>query len=364
MEHFDGERFFAPGVELKTLRELLRWQLLGERKRWPARREIPRGPRPETRVGADDGRGRDGVGEGVGGGARDSAGDGLRATLVNHATVLLQVAGLNLLTDPVWAERASPLPFAGPRRVHAPGIALEDLPPIDAILISHNHYDHFDTRTLRQLAARHRPLIIAPLGNEALIARATGVARGDGRGGNGGGETRVATLDWEQAHDIGAGIRVWCEPALHWSSRGIGDRNKALWSAFSIVTPRGHIYFAGDTGFGDGSHFRDVARRHGPPVLALLPIGAYEPRWFMKPFHMNPDEAVRAFGLLEARRAMAIHHGCFPLADEGIDDPLEALEEALDRHGVARERFRAVTPGSPWALPALEEEGAAIPARP
>lgn len=335
MEHFDGTRFFAPGVRLKTLGELLRWQLLGERKRWPARREIPQGARPAPRVD----------------------GGGLTVTLVNHATVLLQVAGLNVLTDPVWAERASPLPFAGPRRVHAPGIALDDLPPIDIVLISHNHYDHLDTGTLRRLAARHRPLVITPLGNGDLIARAMGRGGDSDSDGSGGGDVRIATLDWEQAYDVGPGVRVHCEAALHWSSRGVGDRNKALWSAFSITTPVGHIYFAGDTGFGDGSHFRDVTRRHGPPVLALLPIGAYEPRWFMAPFHMNPDEAVRAFGLLEARRAMAIHHGCFPLADEGIDEPLEALAEALIRHGVPRERFRAVPPGSAWALAALEEEG-------
>jgi L-ascorbate metabolism protein UlaG (beta-lactamase superfamily) len=339
MEHFDGTRFFAPGVRLKTLGELLRWQLLGERKRWPARREIPPGPRPAPRVD----------------------GPGLTVTLVNHATVLLQVAGLNVLTDPVWAERASPLPFAGPRRVHAPGIAMDDLPPIDIVLISHNHYDHFDSRTLRQLAERHHPLVIAPLGNGDLIARAMGGA--DARQDRAGqararqaGARRIVTLDWEQAHEIRPGVRVHCEPALHWSSRGLGDRNKALWSAFSIVTPAGHIYFAGDTGFGDGSHFREVARRHGPPALALLPIGAYEPRWFMAPFHMNPDEAVRAFGLLEARRAIAIHHGCFPLADEGIDEPVEALEAAFVQHGVSRERFRVVRPGSAWTLPSLVDE--------
>jgi L-ascorbate metabolism protein UlaG (beta-lactamase superfamily) len=328
MEHFDGRRFFAPGVRLKTPGELLRWQLLGERKRWPARREIPPGARPATRV--DDG--------------------GVTVTLVNHATVLLQVAGLNILTDPVWAERASPLSFAGPRRVHAPGIALDDLPPLDIVLISHNHYDHLDTATLRRIAQRHHPLVITPLGNGDLIARA--MDRGEDAG-----DARIVTLDWEQVHDVRPDVRVHCEPALHWSSRGFGDRNKALWSAFSIVTPVGHIYFAGDTGFGDGSHFRDVARRHGAPLLALLPIGAYEPRWFMAPFHMNPDEAVRAFRLLEARRAMAIHHGCFPLTDEGIDEPVQALAEALIRYGVPRERFRAVQPGSAWALAALEEEG-------
>jgi L-ascorbate metabolism protein UlaG (beta-lactamase superfamily) len=308
-DHFDGLRFFNPGhAETdRGLRDLLRWRLKERAAVWPrsvpARQAVP-----------------------------DATAAGPRATVIGHASVLIQAGGLNVLTDPVWSERASPLPFIGPRRVWAPGIAFEALPPIDAVLLSHNHYDHMDVATLRRLNIVHRPLMVTPLGNDTILRRAIpGV--------------RVLAGDWWSRIDIGKGGAVTIVPAYHWSARTGRDRRMALWCGFMLSTSAGRVYFAGDTGYGDGRIFREVRGRIGRPDLALIPIGAYAPRWFMSPQHTDPNEAVQILEDLEAARAVGIHWGVFQLTNERREEPPELLLEALARRGISRELFPAGEPG-------------------
>jgi L-ascorbate metabolism protein UlaG (beta-lactamase superfamily) len=307
-DHFNG-RFFntAPETTDRTLADIRRWRKTSQRAPWPA--HVPVHPVvPTDRV------------------------EGLRLTLVGHATVLIQIAGLNLLTDPVWSDRCSPVQFAGPKRVCAPGVLFDDLPPIDAVLLSHNHYDHLDVATMRRLVARHNPLIITPLGNDTLVRRASPKAR-------------IVTGDWWDDHSL-AGVDITFVPAQHWSARGIHDRRMALWCGFHVRAGDSSVYFAGDTGYGNGSLFDQIRLRLGSPDVALLPIGAYAPRWFMADQHTDPAEAVRIMQHLDARHAIAIHWGVFPLSDEGRDQPVHDLAHALAEHAIAPGRFRHDEPGA------------------
>ncbi|MGU3420031.1 MBL fold metallo-hydrolase [Methylobacterium sp. D54C] len=312
-DHFDGLRFFLPGQSTdKALPDVLRWQAKRQREPWPKSFPSPYpADRPPERV------------------------EGLRVVLIGHASYLVQVAGRNILIDPVFAKRASPVRFAGPKRVNPPGIAFADLPPIDAILVTHNHYDHLDGPSLARLWQAHQPLIVAPLGNDTIL-------RGYDN------TMHVETRDWGQSVDLGDGLQVHLTPANHWSARGVNDRRMALWCAFVITSPRGVHYHVGDTGFGDGALFSDVRARFGPPRLATLPIGAYEPRWFMQAQHVDPAEAVKVFGLLGAEQALGHHWGTFQLTDEGVERPAEALAAALGGAGIPAERFVALRPGQVW----------------
>jgi L-ascorbate metabolism protein UlaG (beta-lactamase superfamily) len=250
----------------------------------------PPGPPPPGRV--DDGR--------------------LRLTFVNHATMLIQMDGVNVLTDPIWSERCSPVSFAGPKRHRPPGIRFEDLPKIDAVLISHNHYDHLDLPTLRALQRRDHPRIITLLGNSAIMKR--------------GGVKDAEDVDWWQEKKV-AQVRVTALPSQHFSSRALSDRDANLWGGFVISGPSGNVYFAGDTGW--GRHFSEIGQRFGPIRLALLPIGAYLPRWFMKPAHISPAEAIDAHVALQARTSVPMHYGTFNLGDDGETEPLEDLRRAI-----------------------------------
>lgn len=310
-DHFDGTRFHLPGApEPAGAGDLLRWQLSGDRAPWPDRDPSPHRDRPPRRV-----QGRD-----------------LRVSYVGHASFLLQTGGLNILFDPVWSERASPVAFAGPRRVNDPGIAFADLPPIDAVLVTHNHYDHLDLATLGALRAAHRPRFVVPLGNDTILR-------------SGVGDAEVVALDWGDRFDLSSAVRVHLVPAVHWSARGWSDRRHALWGSFVVETPGGALYLVGDTGFGDGSTFHQVGLRFPEIRLALLPIGAYEPRWFMQGQHVNPDEALRALQLCGAERAVAHHWGTFQLTDEAVRQPVVDLGEALARRQVHAERFLVLRPG-------------------
>lgn len=314
-DHFDGRFFFdTHGMTPKSLPEVARWWLAGGKAEWPDHVPNTRDDTPPQRVE----------------GAR------LRIATVGHATLLIQTAGLNILTDPVWSERVSPVSFAGPKRVRAPGIRFEALPPLDAVLVSHCHYDHLDLATLSRIAAAHGCRVITPLGNDNIM-RAHDPA------------IRAEAYDWGDRVALGD-IGITLAPMRHWSARGVLDRNKALWAAFVLATPWGNIYHVGDSGYGDGHHFRTAAARYGPFRLAILPIGAYEPRWFMRDMHMNPGDALRAFRDCGAELALAHHFGTFQLTDEPFDAPLRALEESCAAAGVSPERFRALEPGEVWEL--------------
>jgi L-ascorbate metabolism protein UlaG (beta-lactamase superfamily) len=235
---------------------------------------------------------------------------------------------LNILTDPIWSERSSPVGFAGPKRHHQPGIRFEDLPPIDVVVLSHNHYDHMDVPTLRRLAAEHRPRIFAALGNGAFL-RAQNIAN-------------VTELDWWDDTMLADAVRLHAVPAQHFSSRGLADRDTNLWCGYVIETANGAIFFAGDTGW--GSHFKEIKERFGRIRVAMLPIGAYRPEWFMCAVHISPKDAVRAARDLEAEVSIPMHYGTFHLGDDGQDEAVEALRTAM-----GTTRFEIVPPGEMWA---------------
>jgi L-ascorbate metabolism protein UlaG (beta-lactamase superfamily) len=284
--HFDGRRFFNPhSAQARGLLDVVRWKLSSRPERSPGFVADVEPSQPPVFVENDT----------------------LRVTLINHSTVLIQQRGINILTDPIWSDRASPFTWIGPHRRRAPGVRWEDLPRIDLVLVSHNHYDHLDLATLRRLAARGESRFIVPIGVAPLL-KASGISP-------------VDELDWGDSLAVGNAM-IYSVPAAHFSARGLFDRNRTLWCGFVMETDR-IIYFAGDTGLGD--HFEQIRDRFGPPRLALLPIGAYEPRWFMSSIHMGPDDAVRAHQILGAETSIAIHHGTFQLADEGLDTPRRQL---------------------------------------
>jgi L-ascorbate metabolism protein UlaG (beta-lactamase superfamily) len=307
-DHFNGRRFVNPnGSAGQPLSAVLR-MLREPRTPWPAQVDEPL--------------------------QRPPALDGAAAvvTFIGHSTFLIQTPVGNVLTDPMYSLRAGPLNLLGPQRVRQPAVPFDDLPPIAMVLLSHNHYDHCDRRTLARIAARFDPVVITPLGNGPLV-RAAGVRR-------------VEELDWwEEAKT--ATLPVTLTPAQHFSARTPLDRNRALWGGFVLVVGRARIFFAGDTAY--AGFFREVRQRFGPPDLALLPIGAYEPRWFMQAVHMNPAEAVQAHLDLEAAASVGMHFGTFRLTTEGIDEPLRALEEACRARNVPAAQFRTLRFGeSQW----------------
>jgi len=275
------------------------------------------------------------------------------ATWIGHATVLAQFGGLNWLTDPVFSERASPVAFLGPKRAQPPALPVSELPHIDVVLISHNHYDHLDDASVRALAAQPGgpPLFVVPLGLKAWLADA--------------GITTAVELDWWQSHRVGT-TEVVLTPVQHWSGRGLNDRMQTLWGGFAVFAPDFQLFFAGDTGYSkDFADIRDrFAARQGDSGfdLALIPVGAYEPRWFMKDSHVNPDEAVRIHTDLRAQRSLGIHWGTFELTDESLDEPPRALAAARRAHGVADDAFFVLAVGETRRLP--RRAGASAPPRP
>ena len=300
-DHFDGRRFVNPSGSAGQPFSAVPRMLLEPRTRWPGRIDEPPRRPPEL--------------------------DGAVAvvTFVGHSTFLIQTAAGNILTDPIYSQRAGPLNVFGPRRVRQPAVRFDDLPSIAIVLLSHNHYDHCDLRTLGMLATRFDPLVVTPLGNGALV-RSAGIRR-------------VEELDWWQDAKTSA-LPIALTPAYHFSARTPLDRNRALWSGFMLSAGRARIFFAGDTAY--APFFRDVRQRLGPIDLALLPIGAYEPRWFMQPVHMNPAEAVQAHLDLEASESVGMHFGTFQLTTEGIDEPLRALEDACRAKSIPPSRFRTL----------------------
>ena len=309
-DHCDGTRFFNPtGPGPRSFSDLWKWRrerMRGSAKAWPA--TVPSGPPVQL---------------------PDTVADGeVAVTFIGHATFLLQFPGLNVLTDPVFATHAGPFGLLGPKRVCPPALRLGELPRVDVVLLSHNHYDHLDLSALRWLARQRRPQFVAPLGLKAWL-EARGV-------------TPVIELDWWQNHWV-AEMEIICTPAQHWSSRTPWDRCLTLWGGFWLRTRFGSVYFAGDSGW--GVHFDATRSRLGSPALSLLPIGAYEPRWFMEPAHMNPADAVNAHFAVGSRRSLAMHFGTFCLTDEGIDDPARELEKSLSTRQVPADVFTVPTVG-------------------
>jgi L-ascorbate metabolism protein UlaG (beta-lactamase superfamily) len=313
-DHCDGALFRNPAGRRQALgfSQLPRWwyqRITGKHYQpWP--RSVPA---PRTPV----------LPEGVPAGQ-------LAATFIGHSTFLLQLPGLNLLTDPVFASHAGPFGLLGPRRIRPAALRLGELPRIDVVLLSHCHYDHLDLAALRWLSQHHRPAIVTTLGNRAWL-EARGVAR-------------VTELDWWQSHHPAANLEAICTPAQHFAARTPWDKNRTLWGGFMLRTAAGLVYFAGDSGW--APHFAEINARIGAPALALLPIGAYEPRWFMEPVHMNPDEAVRAHLALGAKQSLGMHFGSFQLTDEAIDAPLRDLAAARTAQGVPESAFTTLDFGA------------------
>jgi N-acyl-phosphatidylethanolamine-hydrolysing phospholipase D len=243
-------------------------------------------------------------------------------TWIGHATFLFQVDGLNVLTDPQWSERASPLSFLGPRRLAAPGVRFEDLPRIHVVVISHDHYDHLDRPTVSRLAAAHRPLFLVPLGLKAWFADI--------------GVTNVEELDWWQQRVVGA-VTFTCVPVQHWSARTPFDMNRRLWSGWALAGRERRALFAGDTGY-DAPEFRAIGERLGPFDVAAVAIGAYEPPEMMRMTHTTPEESLDIFADVRARTFVAMHWGTFDLSDEPPDEPPRRLLEVARARGIPEDR--------------------------
>ncbi len=307
-DHHDGRTFhnLDPAARARPLSDVWRWYRARRPAPWP--RWIENGaphPVPPTAPGR------------------------ISATWIGHSTFLLRIGGLTLLTDPVFALHAGPFGRFGPRRVRAPGIPLPSLPRVDLVLQSHNHYDHLDLAAHEALALRDAPAVVTPLGNRAYLPRPA--------------RLKTVELDWWDAVETAPGVRVTLVPAQHFSARTPWDRDRALWGGFMIEAEGRRIYFAGDSGY--GTHFAEIGRRFPGIDLALLPIGAYEPRWFMGPVHVDPAQAVRAHLDVGAARSVAMHFGTFQLTDEGIDAPVEELAAARQGAGLPVESFQVPTAG-------------------
>jgi L-ascorbate metabolism protein UlaG (beta-lactamase superfamily) len=296
-DHCDGERFYNPYRNARPLQDVVKWARTRQRTAWPTHLPIAPHAPPPARV--EPGR--------------------VAVTFIGHSTFLLRTPSTVILTDPVFTSHAGPFGRLGPARVRPPAIAPRDLPPIDIVLVSHNHYDHLQPSSLRLF--KETATYVAPLG----------VARHIGR--------KAIELDWWQQASVGA-AEITCVPAQHFSARTPWDRNRTLWCGFVVRVDGVAIYFAADTGY--TPQFKEIGERCPSIDVALLPIGAYEPRWFMAPIHMNPEEAVRAHLDVRPRVSIGMHFGTFQLTDEGIDEPIRALERAREKEGVSAEAFRVL----------------------
>lgn len=309
-DHFDGKQFFNPnGLNAKKLDDVVKWQ--GEKREkgvWYPVKDFQFGEKPTPSVFNEN----------------------LRVTYIGHSTVLLQFDGLNILTDPVWYERCSPVQWAGPKRMKPAGIRIEDLPKIDVILQSHNHWDHLDIINLPKIWQRDKPLIFTPLGVSQFMKQK--------------GIKNAVDLDWWDETHVNENVKVTCVPAQHFSGRGTSDRNATLWAGFVVSTKYGHIYFAGDSGY--GAFFKQIGEKFGKMRLALIPIGAFKPEWFMGNIHCSPEEAVQIHLDVNAEQSLAIHHSTFLLADDGQTEPIDLLEKAKILRGVANDAFFVLKEGA------------------
>jgi L-ascorbate metabolism protein UlaG (beta-lactamase superfamily) len=311
-DNFDGEVFYNLNESKlqKSFKDFLKWRLGSKREDWPKWVDVIQKEVPNQRV--ENGE--------------------VSISFINHATTLIQIDGVNILTDPVYSKRTSPLSFVGPSRVKLPGVKFEDLPKIDVILISHNHYDSFDVKTLDKLIKRDDPKILFGLGNAYYLNKKS--------------EENIVEMDWQDEF-IFKDLKFVFLPAIHWSKRGLFDTNKSLWGSFAILGSK-KIYFAGDTGYSD--HFTKAKKQFEYFDLSLIPIGAYEPRWFMKKYHMNPEESVMAHKDLNSKKSIGIHFGTFQLTNEKIDDPIKDLEKARKKYQILEKDFFTLDQGDSYLI--------------
>ncbi len=309
-DHFDGKQFINPeNVKAKGFREVLQWMINRKRGVWHEKKTVLFGEKPVIHVE-----------------------HGFQITFVNHSTFLIQVDGLNILTDPIWSKRTSPVEWAGPKRMRHPGIKLEDLPKIDLVLLSHNHWDHLDIATMKKIHAIHHPKIITPLGVKAFLEKEGVKGAGD--------------IDWWQEEVINHSVKIQSVPAQHFSGRGMFDRDATLWCGYVIKRAGGNIYFVGDTGY-NSKTFKEIGERCAPIEIALVPIGAFKPEWFMSPIHCSPQEAVTIHQEIRASRSIATHFGTFPLADDGEEEPVNELRKSMLKSGIHAESFLVLEEGVP-----------------
>jgi L-ascorbate metabolism protein UlaG (beta-lactamase superfamily) len=312
-DHFDGKKFFNyESRKAGGFKELIKWARNRERGPWREIKDATYGPPPAARVD----------------------GDSIVVTFINHSTFLIQTRGLNILTDPIWSEYASPVSFGGPKRMRPPGIRFEDLPKIDIILLTHNHYDHLDINTLKRLWNQFRPAVYTTLG-------VGGYLEGNGIG-------NIKEMDWWDEAGIDSGMRVICTPAQHFSGRGMFDRDRTLWGGFALVTERGSIYYSGDTGYGE--FFNEISERITPVRLAFLPIGAYKPAWFMSVIHTSPEDAVNIHKVLKSPQSIAMHYGTFPMADDGMGESCDELRRISKEVGMGIGEFICLDEGKSVTL--------------
>lgn len=296
--HFTGKKFVNKGeIEAGGFLSVIKWLLNRDSGPWTKSYEKSNHPKPVA------------------------SSDRLVITFVNHSTFLIQWNDLNILTDPIWSERCSPFSFAGPQRMKPPGIPFDELPEIDMILISHNHYDHLDLPTVIDLNKTFNPLFIVPLGVGAFLKN--------------NGIEKVVELDWWE--ETRNGVTIKAVPAQHFSGRGMFDRDATLWCGYVLQHEGWKVYFAGDSGY--GPLFSEIGKREGPMNVSIIPIGAYLPEWFMSPIHISPAQAVQVHKDVKSAQSIAMHFGTFPLADEGQGKAEEDLILALDRLNVSQKEF-------------------------
>lgn len=307
-DHFDGKKFKNyGGVEAKGIGDVLKYMA----KRNPTKWVIPKDITKKAAI-------------------QDIVLDpNFRITFINHATILFQLKGVNIITDPVYARAAGLLGLIGPLRKLPPGIALEDLPPIHFVFISHNHYDHLDINAIKKIIKKHNPQFVTTLGNDLLLKKYT---------------SKVKAIDWWQSINLTDNIEMICSPGQHFSSRGLTDRDANLWGGFVLKTESGNIYWAGDSGY--GNFFEEIGEKYGPFRFSCIPIGAYKPNWFMSPIHISPQEAVQVHLDVKSKQSMAFHWGTFNLSDEGWDEPKKDLETELKNKNIQLTDFQAVINGS------------------
>ncbi len=309
-DHYDRKRFYNQDVSIlpKSILEVLKWKTSSSKNQpWP--KEIAgKKDHPPSLVSDSD----------------------IRISSVGHATFLLQLGSYNILTDPVWSQRASPLSWIGPKRVTQPGIDFDKIPKIDIVLISHNHYDHLDMETVKKLHLHSKPIFIVPLGNQRVIKEAIS-------------DAIVHDLDWYEQKQIGS-LMVHAIPSQHWSSRSVIDVNKNLWAGFIVESGGRQVCFIGDSGYNQ-KMFREIGDKFQNIVFAIVPIGSYEPRWFMKPVHMNPQEALLAHQDMRAKFFIPSHFAVFKLSDEGYYTQLEDYHKAIAELGINKTEIITLMPG-------------------